>query len=205
MAGIGPFSRRLRDRPDDQLPLPAGPVSNGEFVPATPGPRDRTVNELVRASIDESARRTGVDRRRFLQGAGAVAASLAAFEFAGCASSASHPQAASTTQGRGGHFTVPPPEDTAACQAALTGAEFIFDVHTHHVIPSGPWVQNAPETVSLVLTMLPAGCTDTVSSTASTGPPICTTCSWPATPPWRSSPTCPTRDPRTRPSRSPKP
>ncbi len=161
MAGIGPISRRLRDRPDDQLPLPAGPVSNGEFVPAAPGPRDRMVNELVRVSIDESARRGGVDRRRFLQGAGAVAASLAAFEFAGCASSASHPQAASTTQGRGGHFTVPPPEDTAACQDALTGAEFIFDVHTHHVIPSGPWAQNAPETVSLVLSMLPAGCTDT--------------------------------------------
>ncbi len=30
--------------------------------------RDRAVNELVRRAIDESARRTGVDRRRFLQG-----------------------------------------------------------------------------------------------------------------------------------------
>ena len=45
---------------------------------------------------------------------------------------------------------------------ALTGnAEFIFDVHTHHVIPSGPWVKNAPDTLSLVLSMLPPGCTDT--------------------------------------------
>ncbi len=161
MAGIGPFSRRLREQPDDRLPLHAGPVSNGEFVPAAEGTRDRRVNELIRASIDESARRTGVDRRRFLQGAGAVAATLAVFEFAGCASPASHPQAASTTQGKGGGFRVPPPEDTAACQDALTGTEFIFDVHTHHVIPSGPWAQNAPETVSLVLSMLPAGCTDT--------------------------------------------
>ena len=42
-----------------------------------------------------------MDRRRFLQGAGAVAATLAVFEFAGCASPASHPQAASTTQGKG--------------------------------------------------------------------------------------------------------
>ena len=33
-----------------------------------------------------AARRTGLDRRRFLQGAGAVAATLAVFEFAGCAS-----------------------------------------------------------------------------------------------------------------------
>jgi hypothetical protein len=38
--------------------------------------------------------------------------------------------------------------------------EFIFDVHTHHVIPNGPWVENAPETVGLILDMLPAGCSD---------------------------------------------
>ncbi len=56
---------------------------------------------------------------------------------------------------------MPPPEDTAACEQALTGSEFIFDVHTHHVIPSGPWVQNSPETTSLVLSMLPPGCADT--------------------------------------------
>jgi len=86
MAGIGSFSRRQRDRPDDQLPLTAGPVSNGEFVPSAAGPSDRKVNALIRASIDDAARRVGVDRRRFLQGAGAVAASLAAFEFAGCGS-----------------------------------------------------------------------------------------------------------------------
>ena len=86
MAGVGPFSRRLRDRQDDQLPLSAGPVSNGEFVPAGEGARDRAVNELIRETIDDSARRLGLDRRRFLQGAGAVAASLAVFEFAGCAS-----------------------------------------------------------------------------------------------------------------------
>jgi uncharacterized protein len=161
MAGIGPFSRRLRDVPGDQLPIVAGPVSNGEFVPAAESENDRTVNELIRRSIDDAARRIGLDRRRFLQGAGAVAATLAVFEFAGCAPPPPHPQAASTTQGKGGRFTVPPPEDTAACQDALTGSEFIFDVHTHHVIPAGPWAQNAPETVSLVLSMLPAGCTDT--------------------------------------------
>ena len=103
MAGIGPFSRRLRDRHDDHLPLAAGPVSNGEFVPAPEGPRDRKVNELIRTNIDDAARRLGVDRRRFLQGAGAVAASLAAFELAGCASP-SHPQAAATRRpGRAVH------------------------------------------------------------------------------------------------------
>ena len=59
-------------------------------------------------------------------------------------------------------FKVPPPEDTAACAQALNGTgEFIFDVHTHHVVPAGPWVQNAPETTGLVLSMLPADCADT--------------------------------------------
>ncbi len=160
MAGIGPFSRRLRDRQDDHLPLPAGPISNGEFVPASANGTDRGINELIRTSIDDSSRRLGVDRRRFLQGAGAVAASLAAFEFAGC-SSPSPGRAASGPPGRGGRFKVPPPEDTAACHDALTSSDFIFDVHTHHVIPNGPWVDDSPETTSLVLSMLPPGCTDT--------------------------------------------
>jgi predicted TIM-barrel fold metal-dependent hydrolase len=159
MGGIGRFARRLRDRQDDFLPLPAGPVSNGEFVPAPPTSRDRAVNALVRSAVDDAARHVGVDRRRFLQGAGAIAASLAAFEAAGCSSSAtSHGRAAAT--GRGGRFTTPAPQDVAACRQGLGGSEFIFDVHTHHVIPAGPWVDNAPETTSLVLSMLPADCTD---------------------------------------------
>ena len=161
MAGIGSFSRRQRDRPDDQLPLRAGPVSNGEFVPAAPAADDRKVNALIRESIDGAARRVGVDRRRFLQGAGAVAASLAAFEFAGCGSpSASHPQAGSP-RGKGGRFKVPPPEDTAACQQALTGSEFVFDVHTHHVIPSGPvGGRTPPRRRRSCSPCFPPGCTD---------------------------------------------
>src|SRR5271155_3058238 len=146
MAGIGSFSRRQRDRPDDQLPLRAGPVSNGEFVPNAPSPDDSKVNALIRESIDDAVQRVGVDRRRFLQGAGAGAASLAAFEFAGCGSPPASPQRAGAARGKGGRFKVPPPEDAAACQQALTGSEFVFDVHTHHVIPTGPWVDDAPET-----------------------------------------------------------
>ncbi len=119
MAGIGSFSRRQRDRPDDQLPLRAGPVSNGEFVPAAAAAEDRKVNALIRESIDDAARRVGVDRRRFLQGAGAVAASLAVFEFAGCGSpSASHPQA-----GRR-------PGEGRAVQGAAAGG--------HGGLPAGP-------------------------------------------------------------------
>jgi uncharacterized protein len=163
MAGIGQFSRRQRDeaaRPAP-LPLPAGPISNGEFIPATPTAGDRATNRLIRSSIDGTARRVGMDRRRFLQTAGAVAASLAAFELAGCGTPTGNQASTRHGSGRGGKFAVPPPEDTAQCQHALAPTEeFIFDVHTHHVVPNGPWVENSPETTGLVLSMLPPGCTD---------------------------------------------
>jgi hypothetical protein len=141
------------------LPLSAGPVSNGEFVPSPETAHDRAVNDLIRSTIEDSAHRLGIDRRLFLQSAGAVAASLATFELAGCSNpTASH---RSSKAGRGGTFSAPSPSDTAACQEALSSTnELIFDVHTHHVIPNGPWVEDAPETVDLVLSMLPSGCTD---------------------------------------------
>ena len=158
---MGRFSRKLRDQESSTGPLPlrSGPVSNGEFVPGAETSQDRAVNEMIRASIDDAARRSGIDRRRFLQSAGAVAASLAAFELAGCAASGT--SSTSPRRQRGGSFGAPPPEDTEACKNALSGTgEFIFDVHTHHVIPAGPWVQNSPETVGLVLGMLPPDCTE---------------------------------------------
>ncbi len=161
---MGQFSRSRRDQESAPaaLPLPAGPISNGEFIPGAESAHDRAVTRLVRSSIEESARRLGMDRRRFLQSAGAVAATLAAFELAGCAASGTpHSSTKAPSHGRGGTFNAPPPEDTAACQQALaSNGEFIFDVHTHHVIPSGPWVQNAPETLGLVESMLPPGCAD---------------------------------------------
>jgi predicted TIM-barrel fold metal-dependent hydrolase len=51
---------------------------------------------------------------------------------------------------------VPQPTDIPACEHALSGDEFIVDVHTHHVMPTGPWTKNAPETVQLVLGMTPS-------------------------------------------------
>ncbi len=133
-------------------------------MPAAETSHDRAVNRLIRSSVDDSAASIGMDRRRFLQSAGAVAASLAVFELAGCSAAATH-QAGPHVGGHGGTYAVPPPQDTEACQQALAGnGEFIFDVHTHHVIPSGPWVQNAPETVNLVLGMLPSECTDSAAT-----------------------------------------
>jgi uncharacterized protein len=162
MAVVGPFSRALRHRPDPSLPLAAGPVSNGEFVPAAADSVHRATNKMIRQAVDDAAGRLGMDRRRFLQSAGAVAAALAAFELAGCAGVTSREGSSKTTDaGKGGTFGTTSPVDIDACHETMaTRGEFIFDVHTHHVIPAGPWVQNAPETVGLVLGMLPAGCSD---------------------------------------------
>ncbi len=94
-----------------------------------------------------------------MQTTGAVAVSLAAFDTVGCSGPAA--VARGGAKGKGGTFSTPAPTDVAACEAALNGTgQFIFDVHTHHVIPNGPWVSDAPETVGLVLGMLPAGCSD---------------------------------------------
>jgi hypothetical protein len=132
-------------------------VSNGEFVPAAPTAEDHAVGQAILERTEHFAHRIGMDRRQFLHTAGGVAAALAVFNFAGCSSDGRSAGRSATTRSRA--FTVPPPEDLPACQHALgTQGEFIFDVHTHHVVPSGPWRQNAPETVQLVLGMLPPDC-----------------------------------------------
>jgi hypothetical protein len=103
-----------------------------------------------------------MDRRAFLRGAGGVAAALAVYNLAACSahgSSASPTTTATSTTAPGGSFSVPPAPDVPACEQALaTQGEFIFDMHTHHVMPDRPWVQNAPSTVGLVEHMLPPDC-----------------------------------------------
>ena len=89
MARTGRSSRRRRDRLDGPLQPLGGPISNGEFDPLAGVGRDEAVNESARKTTDKSVGRLGVNRRRFLQGAGAVAASLVALEFAGCSAATS--------------------------------------------------------------------------------------------------------------------
>ena len=61
----------------------------------------------------------------------------------------------------GGRYEVPEPEDVVACEQALAGdGEFIFDVHTHHVVPDGPWRQNARRIADMILGLVPAGCAE---------------------------------------------
>jgi uncharacterized protein len=167
-AYVGRVRRWRVDDPDGDVRLPLGvtPATNGEYVPAPPSRRDLEVERAALACADDAARALGMDRRRFLQTAGGVAAVLATIDLAACASPsrrASPPPSSSTTRGpsttsagAGGSYRVPPAHEVAACEHALSGDEFVVDVHTHHVMPDGPWAKNAPETVQLVLGMVEA-------------------------------------------------
>ena len=113
--------------------------------------------------VDDAARRLGIDRRRFLQSAGAVAASLAAFELTGCSGPVSSTRTSQNTPpqpGRHVHHTLPPRHRRLPAGTDDQRRSSSSTLHTHHVIPTGPWAQNSPETVGLILGMLPAGCTD---------------------------------------------
>lgn len=155
------FARRRRelDEADPALPLVPGEVSNGEFVPRPPTERDRWVAAEVLRRSEGIARRTGTTRRSFLQSTGGVALTLGVLN--GCSRSGSDRSGRrSTTTVTGGRFDVPDPEDAAACAAALGGSgELIVDVHTHHVMPDGPWRQAAPEMEKMIGRLVPADCT----------------------------------------------
>ena len=158
---------RAEDPDDDfRLPLDVTPGTNGEYVPDEPTAHDRAVAAGALERADDAARRVGMDRRRFLQTAGGVAVVLATVDLAAACSSSSSRAASpgtsttgrrvTTTSRPGGSFTVPPADDLAACERALGGTgELVIDVHTHHVMPNGPWTKNAPDTVQLVLGMTP--------------------------------------------------
>jgi uncharacterized protein len=159
-------TRRRDDDPDGDVRLPLGvtPATNGEYVPDPPTRHDLDVHATALARADDAARAAGMDRRRFLRTAGGVAAVLAAVDLAAACGGASRrataptsTSAAPATTRPGGSYTVPPAHDVEACEHALAGnGGFVVDVHTHHVTPDGPWTKNAPETVQLVLGMLPA-------------------------------------------------
>jgi hypothetical protein len=152
----------MADDDDVRLPLGLGPVSNGEFLPLAAGPADVRLAWAVLDRAAAAADALAMDRRLFLQTAGGMAALLTTINLAACSSqtrtSARPTKARPTTPG--GHYRTPSPEQLPECQEALgSRGEFIVDVHTHHVMPSLPWRTTAPDTLRLVLDMVPPDCT----------------------------------------------
>ena len=96
---------------------------------------------------EQIAWRRGIDRRRFLQGAGGIAVTLAAINLAGC-DRRRQEDAAAGRQRRAPPTTCPTDADPDAVCDKLEGDEFIFDVQTHHVDPMGPWVKESPATAA---------------------------------------------------------
>src|SRR5438105_741683 len=80
-----------------ELPLPPGPITNGEFVPRPPSAHDVDIFREMRAQTEDAAKRAGVDRRVFLRGAGGVAAALAVYNLAACSSKRAPQSGAGTT------------------------------------------------------------------------------------------------------------
>ncbi len=141
-------------------PIPFCPGSNGEVVPRVPTARDRHAQELFLRLVDEKSKRVGMDRRAFGQSVFGTATALyvinnvygcsgndvggggardGGFSDAGAAS-----RDGGEVAGRDAGYGVDASmmEDAGVACDALEGDEFIFDVQTHHVNPTGAWRQN---------------------------------------------------------------
>ena len=121
------MAERRLDDVDPGLPIKLGPCSNGEFVPLPPSPLVRETARRARAEAEETARRLGMSRRRFLLSSMGAALTL------GVLGACSKDRAASSGSSPGGTFSIPPDAstDAGAASSAVGGTEAIVDVQTH--------------------------------------------------------------------------
>jgi hypothetical protein len=115
------------DDVDPGLPIKLGPCSNGEFVPPPPSPLVREAARRARAEAEETSRRLGMSRRRFLLSSMGAALTL------GVLGACSKDRAASNGSSPGGTFSLPPEASTdpGAASSSIGGTEAILDVQTH--------------------------------------------------------------------------
>ncbi len=123
------FRRPANDLdPDGQrLPIRIDGTSNGEFFPLNLTAAQEETNHLAHEMATDRSLRLGLDRRTFLVSSMGAATTLAACNRA--------------NPGAGGFYAVTEEAsyEEAAADAVLSGDEFIFDVQTHCVDPSGAW------------------------------------------------------------------
>jgi predicted TIM-barrel fold metal-dependent hydrolase len=111
-----------------ESPIPFRTGSNGEFAPPPPTARDRLADQMFHRLAKENAKRLGISRRRFVSSAMGTATALVVInQVYGCEDGTRRFDVDASMM-----------QDAGACEA-LTGDEFIFDVQTHHVNPSGSW------------------------------------------------------------------
>ena len=117
-----------------RLPIKIDSTSNGEFSPVPLDAVAAYARRRAHETVEESSRRAGLPRRRYLVSLLGAAATLGALNRAFAAAGR-----------RGGSFDIPPeaPFDLAVAQTVLGGDEFIFDVQLHHVNPQGAWRKKA--------------------------------------------------------------
>lgn len=110
-----------------RLPIRIDTTSNGEFLPRELTHEQLLTNSIAHATASDNSRRLGMGRRAFLVSSAGAAATLTACNTA-------NPDA-------GGRYAVPGDAtlDQELASSILTGDEFIFDVQTHCVDPSGAW------------------------------------------------------------------
>ncbi len=133
---------------DGALPVKVDPTSNGEFRPVPLTETVARANALALERIGEHAGRVGVARRTFLQSLCGAATTLLTLG-----------EAFAAQGNTGGVFRLPKEAafETAAAEAAIAGDEFIFDVQTHMVDPTGAWRENAGRYWEEALAAFPQG------------------------------------------------
>ena len=109
---------------DPGLPIHFGQCSNGEYEPEPVTPARLEAERLARAGIDEGVARTGMERRRFLRSACALAICLTAIDRAVA-------RAGGLPTGMFYPFDPTSRLDTEAARELMAAPQFVFDVQGH--------------------------------------------------------------------------
>lgn len=119
-----------------RLPIKIDNASNGEFAPVPLPERCAEGNRVALDDADAAANKLGQDRRSFLVGACGAASTLLSLN------------AVNAAAGKTGSFfevSDAARYESAAAEEAMSGDEFIFDVHGHYINPHGAWRDAVPE------------------------------------------------------------
>ena len=116
------------------LPVKVDATSNGEFRPVPLADHVARANSEAELRISDHAKRVGLGRRAFLQSLCGAATTLLTLN-----------KAFAAVGNTGGLFSMPKESafEPAAAADTLAGDEFIFDVQTHLVDPTGAWRSSA--------------------------------------------------------------